>query len=72
MLFTGFVCSQLLRDTKEQAGDGGCRLLLEPQSLSWGQKGRGATFLPGELGADLLSELQPFLICLSGKDVLLF
>lgn len=31
-----------------------------------------ATFLPGELGANLLPELQAFLISLSGEDVLFF
>lgn len=34
--------------------------------------GRGAALLPGELGANLLSELQPLLISLSGEDVLFF
>lgn len=34
--------------------------------------GGAAAFLPGELGANLLSELQSFLVRLSGEDVLLF
>lgn len=36
------------------------------------KQSKGAPDLPGELGANLLPQLQSLLVCLPGKDVLFF